>query len=84
MIVELTVVPKSKRFSLSVKDGKLKVHLKSPPENNKANIELIKELSSITGARVCILAGQTSRKKRLEIDISGEGWAAILREADTQ
>lgn len=78
MIVEVTAVPKSKRFLLSVKDGKLKAFLKSPPENNKANIELIKGLSKALGCPIRIISGQTSRKKRLEIDVSEERWDAFL------
>ena len=81
MIIEASVVPNSKRFSLSVKDNRLKIHLESPPENNRANIELIKKLSSLTGRQVRLLSGQTSRRKRLEIDMTEEEWAAVLRES---
>lgn len=82
MIVELTVVPSSKKFSLSVKDGRLKIYLESPPEKNRANIELIKKLSSLTGCRVRLLSGHTSRKKRVEIDIAEAEWEKLLREND--
>ncbi|MEW6748399.1 MAG: DUF167 domain-containing protein [Candidatus Micrarchaeota archaeon] len=79
MIVEVTVAPNSKRFSLSVKDGRLKAALKSPPENNRANIELIKGLSKALGAPVRIISGQTSKRKKLDIAIDEDGWGAFLR-----
>lgn len=79
MIVEITAAPNSKRFSLSVKDGRLKAALKSPPENNKANIELIKELSKALGCPVRIIGGQTSKRKRLDVGIDEGGWKAFLK-----
>ncbi|MEK6883804.1 MAG: DUF167 domain-containing protein [Nanoarchaeota archaeon] len=44
------------------------VHLKSPPENNKANIELIKLLKKHFKAKeVKIKSGLTSKKKLVEV-----------------
>jgi uncharacterized protein (TIGR00251 family) len=43
----------------------LKVNIKAPPENNKANIELIKFLSKETKKKVKIISGFTSKKKVL-------------------
>jgi uncharacterized protein YggU (UPF0235/DUF167 family) len=80
MIAEVIVAPNSKKFSLLItKDGRLKAHLKSSPENNRANIELIKELSSLTGSSVRILSGHTSKKKKLFVDISEEDWAVFIK-----
>jgi uncharacterized protein (TIGR00251 family) len=78
MLVEVTVVPKSKRFSVSVKDGKVKIHLRSSPEDNKANIELIKELSKALKTDVRILSGHTSKRKKLEIGMDEENWEFFL------
>jgi len=78
VIVEVSVVPKSVRFSISVKDGRLKISLKSPPEKDKANMELTRELSKALGCGVRILSGHKSRRKRLDIDISEEQWQAFL------
>jgi uncharacterized protein (TIGR00251 family) len=78
MIVEVAVVPKSGRFELSLKDGKLKAYLKSPPEKNKANLELAKELSKLLGCQATIVSGAKSRRKVLEIDIPKERWDSFL------
>ncbi|MFH1685426.1 MAG: DUF167 domain-containing protein [Candidatus Micrarchaeota archaeon] len=78
MILELTVVPKSKKFSIVQKDGKIKVHLKSAPENNKANLELIKELSKVLGCQVRIMSGLKSKHKKLDLDISQEDFEMRL------
>ncbi len=78
MIAEVTVVPKSGRFSVSVKEGKVKVFLRSAPEQNKANMELIKELSKALGCQVRVISGMKSRHKRLELDISEGEWQAFI------
>jgi len=66
MIIEVTVVPKSVKFQILEKDGKIKIHLKSPPEDNKANLELIKELKKL-GCTATIISGHKSRHKKLEV-----------------
>lgn len=43
-----------------------KVNIKAPPENNKANIEVIKFFSKISKKQVKIISGQTSKKKVLK------------------
>lgn len=78
MIIEVSVVPNSKRFSITVKDGRLKMCLKSPPEHNKANLELVRELSKLLGRDVALVAGQTSRRKKLGIATSEAEWADFL------
>ncbi len=64
MIVEVSVVPNSKKFEIK-KNGKIKIHLKSKAENNKANIELIKELSKRYNCEVSIVSGLKSKNKKL-------------------
>ncbi len=78
IIVDVTVVPKGGSFSVSVKDGKVKVHLRSPPENNKANIELVKELGKALSCEVRIVSGQKSRHKKLELGLDKEEWERYL------
>jgi uncharacterized protein (TIGR00251 family) len=78
MIVEVTVIPKSGRFELSIKEGKLKAYLRSAPENNRANLELAKELSKLLGCRATIIRGQKSRRKVLEIETTQERWESFL------
>ena len=41
----------------------LKVNIKAPAENNKANIEIIKYFSKFTKKQVKIISGLTSKKK---------------------
>jgi len=79
MIAEVSVIPDSKKFSILLsKDGRLKISLKSPPENNRANLELIRALSRVLGKEVRMLSGHASKKKRLLIDITPEDWNAFL------
>ncbi|MFN7991573.1 MAG: DUF167 family protein [Candidatus Micrarchaeia archaeon] len=78
MIVTLTVVPGSRAFSISSKGGNVKVHLRSPAERNRANLELVSSLSSLLGRGVRIISGQTSRKKRLSIDITEQEWDSFV------
>ena len=79
MIIEISVAPNSKRFAITQKDGRLKISLRSPPENNKANLELIKELSSLLGRPVRIISGQTSKRKKLSADISEAEWEGFVK-----
>jgi len=62
---------KGKRVVEIIKDKEYDVWLKSAPENNKANVELIKLLSKsfkVPGGSVKIVRGKTSRKKVVEIN----------------
>ena len=78
MILDVSVVTKSPKFSVSLKDGMIKVRLTSPPEKGEANAELVKEMSKALGVGVRILAGHTSRRKRLEIDMDEGNWKTAL------
>lgn len=78
MIAEVTVVPRSGRFSVSAKQGKVKIFLKSGAEQNKANMELIKELSKALKAEVRIISGLKSRHKKIELSIGEDAWNDYL------
>ena len=80
MIVEAKVIPGSKRFSMSSEGGILKIHLRSRPERNKANIELVNELSESIGRPVRLVSGATSRKKMLEIGMTEAEWKLFLEQ----
>lgn len=54
------------RFSVAEKDGFWSISVTSPPEKNRANREIIRELSKRYGS-VRIAAGLTSRRKIIEI-----------------
>jgi len=44
----------------------LKVAIKAPPENNKANIEIIKFFNRLTKKQTHIITGLTSKEKLLK------------------
>lgn len=72
LIFQVKVVPSSGRnICILDKSGALKIYLKSPPERNKANQELLKLLSQelrVPVSAITILSGATSPQKRLKID----------------
>ncbi len=69
LLVEAKVHTNSKKFKLEVDKNTFIIHTKSSPENNRANFEIIKELSKRYGS--CkIVRGKTSKKKLLEIPVS--------------
>lgn len=52
-------------------DGSWLLHLKAPPQDGKANQELVALLAQelgVTKAQARIKSGQTARTKRIEID----------------
>ncbi len=61
------VIPSAGRTELKEENGKIKLYLKSAPEKNKANMELIKFFKKNYQLSVRIKAGEKSREKVLEI-----------------
>lgn len=51
----------------SIKNA-FKLDVAAPPDNNKANIEIIKFLYKLTGKRVKILSGKTSKLKLIKFE----------------
>ena len=82
MILEIKVVPNAGKVQWKLnKVGQLVCYLKSAPERGLANHELITLLSracKITKNSICIVRGQTSRNKRIEIQGSIT-YADVLR-----
>ncbi|NYZ77174.1 DUF167 domain-containing protein [Candidatus Micrarchaeota archaeon] len=78
MILGVSVVPASPKFRITAKDGAVKIYLKSPPEQNKANLELIRGLEDIFGKPVRILSGAASKKKKIEIPAGEQEWEKFL------
>lgn len=68
------VTPKSKRASIEEwEEGKLKVKVVSPPEKGAANLEVIELLADALNIRkglIRILSGETSRIKKVAVDVS--------------
>ena len=73
LIIAVKVVPSSgKTMAQLDASGRLKVYVKSPPEDGKANKELIKYLASALGTTqqlVTIISGATSRNKKIKIEL---------------
>ncbi len=72
LIIDIKVVPSSgKHTCMFDKTGQLKCYLKNPPEQNRANQELIKLLATalkIPQTHIQIVLGVTGRKKRIRIE----------------
>ncbi|AFL94302.1 hypothetical protein CL1_0087 [Thermococcus cleftensis] len=69
------VQPKAKRNEIEGVDkwrGRLKVKIKAPPVEGKANKELVKFLSKVLGTEVKIIRGEASREKDLLVGLSAE------------
>ncbi|GAB6078754.1 DUF167 domain-containing protein [Hydrogenobaculum acidophilum] len=73
MILRVKVKPNSKNVSVErIEDGFLKVCLKSPPIDGKANDELVDVLSDfldIPKSKIFIKTGKTSKEKLIEINV---------------
>ena len=71
VIFNVRVIPRaSKSEIVGEHDGALKVRIASPPVDGAANAELIKLLAKgfrVSKSNVAIVAGQTSKNKRIKI-----------------
>ncbi|NJD99468.1 YggU family protein [Thermococcus sp. LS1] len=68
VVILLYVQPKAKKNEIEGVDewrGRLKVKIKAPPVEGKANKEVVKFFSKLLGAEVDIIRGETSREKDL-------------------
>jgi uncharacterized protein len=73
--IMIEVSPKSAKFQIAGYNAwrkTLEVKLKSTPTKGKANKELVKEFSALTGHPTDIIAGHKSRQKTLLIHDMGE------------
>jgi uncharacterized protein len=69
MLLNIKVKPNSQKSEFDEKNNL--AYLKSPPQDNKANIELIKLLAKhfkVSSSQVKIKKGLTSREKAIEIN----------------
>jgi hypothetical protein len=81
VVVSVFVKPNSERFQLKVEGDEVVVLCRESPVKGRVNKELIKELSRIFKKRVEIVAGFTSKQKKVLItDISTDEAKAILTE----
>ncbi len=63
----LRVIPHAGRNELKEENGKLKVYLKAPAQDNKANEELLKFLKKEYKLSFRLKSGHKSREKVLEL-----------------
>lgn len=72
VIINVRVVPRSSRSAIvGWLDGVLKIRVAAPPVDDAANKELIRLISRTLGlsrSKVEIVAGHTSRSKKVRID----------------
>ena len=71
------VQPKAKKNAIEGVDewrGRLKVKVKAPPVEGKANKEVVKFFSKLLGVKVAIVRGESAREKDLLVKgLSAEG-----------
>jgi hypothetical protein len=67
MKINIKVKPNSQEQKIEQIDGLYIVNLKSPPVENKANLELIHLLKKYFKRDVKIISGFSSRKKIIEV-----------------
>lgn len=68
MKIKVRVRPNSQKREITIDKGNYKVYLKSPPEKNKANAELVGLLKRHFNKPVRIISGASSRNKIIEIE----------------
>ncbi len=82
VLVNIEISPNSAKFNITGYNewrNEIEVKIKSIPQKGKANKEIIKEFSKLTGLKVEIVFGFKSQHKTLKIsDLSKQGFLDIL------
>lgn len=82
VLVDIDVSPNSANFSISGYDkwrNEIQVKIKSIPQKGKANKEITKEFTELTGSDVEIISGLKSQHKTLKIfGLSKQSFLDIL------
>jgi hypothetical protein len=81
-LLEIVVHPRKPKFGFTHKDewsNAWHVQVASPPLDNEANEEILKECSKFFGAQVELIRGQKSSRKVLRISLPREKVEQILR-----
>ncbi|MFA5993235.1 MAG: DUF167 domain-containing protein [Candidatus Pacearchaeota archaeon] len=70
MIIKIKVKPNSSENKIDNEkvEGMLVVSVKEPPQDNKANLAVIKALSKYYNAKVKIISGKTSKIKLVSVE----------------
>ena len=66
-LLAVRVIPHSGRNEIKIEEGNVKIYLKSIPDKNKANQELVKFLKKECDLSIEIKSGMKSRDKVLRI-----------------
>ena len=66
--IAIKVKPNSSQSKIVEENGNIVVHVKAPPENNKANLEVIKLFSKLY-KNVKIIKGLSSKRKLLRCEV---------------
>ncbi len=73
--INIRVIPRAKKNLVKIEPGRLKVYLTAPPQDGKANkllIAVLAEHFKVKKKQVCILRGEKSQDKIIEIIKQGE------------
>ena len=81
-IMEVFVKPNQKQFKVALEGEEIVVFSNEEPAKNKANKEIIKELSRLFKTRVELASGATSREKKLAVNgLNKAETETIIRES---
>jgi uncharacterized protein (TIGR00251 family) len=67
VVIEIFVRPNSSKFEIAVDGEELVVRCTEEPVKGKVNREIVKELSKLLHCKVEIVAGLTSKQKRIVV-----------------
>jgi len=73
-VINVRVIPNAKKNDVSEELGQLKVHVKAPAIDHKANkalIGVLAEFFNVKKGDVKIIRGEKSREKVIEVDTDG-------------
>ena len=68
IIISVTVKTNQPKTNIQFKENKIYVYLKSTPQKNKANIELVKIFTKVLKRPVILISGQKSKTKRIAVE----------------
>ena len=81
IVISVTVKTNQPKQNIQFKENKIYVYLKSTPQNNKANIELVKIFTKVLKRPVTLKTGQKSKTKKLVAEnITTKEALSVLKE----
>ena len=81
--LDLEIIPNADKFCIvgfNPWTKRIKVRVKNPPVKGRANLELTNELSKIFNAKVTLIHGDKSKKKKVEIALSEKEVTDVLKQ----